>query len=383
MKRVIITENQREIMENFFIFEADEAKKKNIKDFSEKLGQEFSKSLKNAKVNTGLLLLFGKTDNENKIIEESVVTYGTIVVDVDELNNMLVLAIVSVDYTQNSGSPILEPKTLIGIPFQNSIVVTASSCRLNCLSVSNYNPESKEIKYGRNKLVPDFLTFEIHGDISVRRLPSNGDENQPNDTIDTDYEEVKTEPLNNEEIKAVFNKSEEVKAQLRNKRRNLIFKWDERIVQILKSAEFTPGLFNMNNFFFFPKGYAVMDDILSKYGAHVDRVSKEGHNEYLTGGNIKFKLIDDSIKDENGTDLLAKDKTLVGTINAKRNYIAVTNNANDEVIALFYGSNFKPRVNTEDLSVKAYLLPQGEDRLNYKKSLNNGNAVKISILNIN
>jgi hypothetical protein len=385
MKKVIITEEQRNLMESFFLFENDEQKKENLKDFGAKLGQEFSKALRDAKVNTGMVLVFGKTDKENKIVPESVVSYGTIVTKIDNLNHMLVLAVVSSEYTQNSGSAILQPKTLIGIPLEKPLLVHAATCKLSTMGVKDYDPDNDNgMRYDRPKFVPDFLTFENHGDLSIKRI---GDETEAGaqtgpeggetidvdyedvtgpeggETIDVDYEDVtdvpKPKALNPSEIKAVYSKEGAVKSLARDKTKNLIYQWDERLLQILRSAEFTPGLFRMDNFFFFPKGYAVMDDILSKYGMYVERKGGVATGEDNTKRGVEIKVLED-IVDKEGNILVHKNKKGEGVVIGRRNYISINTEDGINSIALVYEPRYKPQnfVNSS-IPVKPYFINVG------------------------
>lgn len=84
-----------------------------------------------------------------------------------------------------------------------------------------------------------------------------------------------------------------------------------QVDKILKSMEYTPGLFGMNNIFFFPKGFSAMDDILSKYGLSVDK-----HHHYYNDDEVVFKIIGE-IKDEN----FKKNTNIKGIINFENNII--------------------------------------------------------------
>ena len=61
--------------------------------------------------------------------------------------------------------------------------------------------------------------------------------------------------------------------------------YKRQVDKILKSMEYTPGLFGMNNIFFLPKGFSAMDDILSKYGLSVNR-----HNYHED--NVVFNILE-------------------------------------------------------------------------------------------
>jgi hypothetical protein len=405
MKKVIITESQKLVIENYLSeAEGDEQKKKSIKDFGIKLAQEFAKAMKTAKINTGVELYCGKTDKDNQVIEESIVSYGTIVANIDNLNHMLVLAVGGVEYTQNGGSAAFEPKMAFGIPFSNPIIVTANSCRLNCLTIANYDPENpNNMKYGRNKLLPDFLGFKLNGDLTVKRL--NGQEGATDngeDTIDADYEDVtnagqasntgkvtdtgeaKAErPLSKEETDAVGANEGPIKNRLRKQTGKFVEEWNARTLQLLKSAEFTPGLFFMNNFFFFPKGYAVMDDILAKYGMYVERARTQNNDDddvskTKTGRNVAFKL-DAEIKDENGEDVFPKKYGLKGINNRRMKYIAYEKAGAHEIVALAYGGA-QLAVNKK-IKVRAYLIDT-IDKFNTDTPLNNNQPFMIDITNI-
>lgn len=98
--------------------------------------------------------------------------------------------------------------------------------------------------------------------------------------------------------------------------------WMKSIDNILKSQIYEPGLFGMNNMFFFPKGFKAMDDILSKYGLSVKK------NEYsdIKTDTIIFKVIGASEK----SNLLNKE--IKGIINYKNDievkdlYFEIDNN---------------------------------------------------------
>lgn len=330
MKKLIITENQKMVIENHLLVEAgeDQGKKEKFQKLSERISAEFGAKLRQAKVNTGLTLIFGKTDDKSQIIEDSVVTYGTIVVKVDETNKMVLLAVGAVDYIQGA-IPKIPVKTVIAIPFEKPVLLGVS-CRLNMFMVTNYDPENDQNIGYQHKLVADFLTFEFHGDLKVKRLnPTPGEQPAPSEdpeTIDIDYTEAPGEqPLTNDEINAVYGQEGKIKNLGKTQSKRLVTLWNQRCLDILRSMEFEPAMFHMNNFFFFPRGYAVMDDILRKYGMKTPRDNK---------GSISIMVVGKPVGDKNNP-LLTNNKLLRGKI--KRGYIEslYTNNTGEKRIIIF------------------------------------------------
>lgn len=425
MKKVIITESQRDILEKFFIFEdengAPNDKKQKMQEFGQNLAKEFSAAMKKAKINTGINLLFGKTDNENQAIPESTASYTTLVVNVDELNHMLVLLIGGVAYTQGLGAGSLIVKSLVAIPFAKPIVMSASSCRLNCLSVEKYdatNPDN--MKYGKNKLVPDFLAFELTGDLSITRLPSHDDENQPNDngeeTVDADYTDVTNgepssdnvggansdttngatngatgekvtdvgeeakKPFTEEEINGANKKTDSFNSFATKNKEKMLFQWNKQIMDILKRAEFTPALFHMNNFFFFPKGYAVMDDILAKYGMYVDRVGKATDDEEGgkgKNGKVKFKVSKNITGTDNKSILIKQNEVKNAVNNPQGKFFEVVNKKSGDSIIFKY--DVPELIPNKPIQAKAYYVPKGGDKLDKTNPLNGGGNITINI----
>jgi len=148
--------------------------------------------------------------------------------------------------------------------------------------------------------------------------------------------------------------------------------WMKSIDKILTSQIYEPGLFGMDNMFFFPKGFKAMDSILSKYGLSV---KKNEYDDFKTD-TIVFKVIGASEK----STLLNKE--IKGVINYKNDievkdyYFEIDNN-----VELKKGAEIKAKLYTKTKTsslfrydVTIQILGFNKVKSDTKKPKNNDNS---------
>ena len=118
------------------------------------------------------------------------------------------------------------------------------------------------------------------------------------------------------------------KANLEKFKKDAEEKWFKGKDTIMKSMVFEPGFLGMNNFFFFPKGYIAMDDILKKYGLGVHNNSQP--DDGTDDSKIQFKLLGDDIKIPGTSEVLLAKKVgkdgYIGELDKEERVINYSNN---------------------------------------------------------
>ena len=122
--------------------------------------------------------------------------------------------------------------------------------------------------------------------------------------------------------------------------------WKKSVDKLLQQVEYQASLFGMNNFFFFPKGFAAMDDILKKYGLSVNK-RRRSESDF-----VLFKVLSKPKTQSS----LKKGGEVEGTIDHKNNievgklYIEVPDGQK-----IIKGEKFNVKVYSVTKSTKAFM----------------------------
>jgi len=208
--------------------------------------ETFISVLRTAKECDDITIWFGDVDKSNKWTAESIgiLSLRVLSIGADGIR-------VKIVHVKDSEGKIDATKDKVyAFKFDDCFNITkeGGSIKLYILETAA-DKEGDKMNFGRNFVIDKFLSFEI--------ISNNGNCKQGL----PDYNDI-TEKMAK--------------------------RWLAQVDKILKATEYTPGLFGMNNIFFFPKGFAAMDSILAKYGLKVDKKPTED--------KVVFNVLDKSKK---------------------------------------------------------------------------------------
>lgn len=337
-KKIIITEEQLKSLVSY-IKEADEEVEDDstvepegedkTRQILEEIQGEFIRNLSDAQIFDDIAFAFGDVDEEGVIIKDSlktvvlrVLSKGSLGVRAKLMNSSGIHFPKPTAGGEEEGAATVDDNVIILVDKNSFRIVKEKDDYVGQIGLKMVtgNKENGDEIYGSPHVFNDFLYTE--------KIPNGGDENSP---------------IQNEE---------ELKANVETKIPSF-----DKIDKTLTNTEFSPALFGMDNIFFYPKGFAAMDNILSKYGTSVNRGEKAKYISF----SIITGLKDTSLK--TGIDVKkAEIETLGGTTKFR---------IKDNVLELPEDAELK---DGEKIDVKVY----GTDRKG-KTSLFKGNAtIKIT-----
>ena len=313
MKRLIVTESQLENLQTYLISEATDKDRGAVGEFVKEVKQKFVSTITNASVGDFVEFIFGLVDEANKWVPTSISKSVFEIMELDGEN--VKLKFVAEGGNENNlnrqakigDTFMLYPKGTVGIHFRNR------AANVGFIPIID---DGKLGKLGTPIVIGEFITFII----------SPGG--------------VKTNP---EKL------AEKAEGQ-----------WSEEIEKFNKTMYFEPGMFGMDNFFFFPKGYAAMDKILSKYGLGVGRSDNT---------KVRFMVLDSDII--GGPEKLNKNAKYLGVMD--KDGKSFTRYGNDVDFVFFVdgqniatGGTFKLSVSYKEGGRPLTPIAQGEGKANIK-----------------
>lgn len=413
MKKIIITESQRDALEKF-ILEADNEKKTKIGELDKEFKNVTANVLKKAKIGQVISITVGKSDANNKLIKESVASYVALVRG--KTPNELILSLITTIGKPTYKIPV---KTDLGLFFNNSIITSMNGVRLNLSIITGLetvdHPEvgqseqpqaesiigdelldeaSKQKKIQRKApvaaikkikqlntanemkhkaiVINDLISIKTHQILNISGLQ---DELTAQTAADTQAQGVNQETgteapkvLGTEVVDSVVGQGDALKSKLSGEINKEIADWDAKLDNILKSMEFQPASMGMNNFLFFPKGYAAMDNILNKYHMPTPK------SRYKTSNaNSLIGITSNDVLGKDNSILLDKTKEYKCYHNTTSHYFAIDHE--DGKIMLKYKGVLDAK--NVEVPVEASFVPEGEP--NYNKGIKL-NPTKIKVI---
>jgi hypothetical protein len=230
MKKLILTEIQLDRLVSYLFeddnneeSEKDKKLREHKNDVYKRLKQEFNNSLKGLEMCDDVIIQFAKEDEDEKVIEGS--------------KSLLVLRITGINKKGLKFKVIKKFGADTGL-ILNQVYTFLYS---NLFNIGN---DGAYLKF-----------YTIDGGSKGREIEVDGFEI---------YKVVK----NSGNCKANTEDPELISKELGEQ-------WKQSVDDLFQKTEYEPGLFGMNNIFFFPKGFSAMDDILKKYGLGVKKEYKD------------------------------------------------------------------------------------------------------------
>jgi hypothetical protein len=265
MKKLILTETQLDYLKMFLLLE-ENGNEDGLKEFVKSIKNEFVSNIGKHNIGNYVTFAFGEVEKDGKWQSDGLQLITFKILDVEDGG------VVRLKFVTSEG-----PKTKIdGLP-EDSVLTLYSKGNFGF----HFSKQKPSVGFNVDKdiiKIPNFLSYII-----------------------TPKEE-KTTALAAAE-----------KAQSN---------WLEKNRAFNKKMIYEPSFLGMDNFFFFPRGYMAMDDILKKFGLNVDGI-----------GRMKIKIRNnDVVGDE---EFLRKNGEYSGVI--KNNKIIIP--SNDETFLFYIGKN--------------------------------------------
>lgn len=304
MKKLILTEKQLDRLVSY-LFEDDSDKDKKLK-ILEELRTEFNNALKEMSTCDDLILMFSDEKEKNKsiVVLRSMTLY----------DNGLKLKAIKIFGPQNS----IQKNGVYQVHFKDFFNIGGDGAWLKLYFLTETGEE------GETEITPVGVK-----DFKIYKIITNSN-NCKKDTA----------------------APEKIFAELDDT-------WKKAVDKLMQRTQYTPGLFGMNNIFFFPKGFAAMDDILKKYGLSVKKKD--------VGEKVTFKVL----SKPKTKSILRQGATIEGRIDHKNNielnklYLEVSNDGKieegAELEVSVYSTTTKSRAFLEKLNIEIIAVKRSND----------------------
>ena len=207
MKRIIITESQAKAIKKYLNEATDPAE-----EYAKEVEAEFISSLSSIKVGQKLALIFGKEGDDGAWVESELTIVTFIVSEINE--DELILKHIISKGKQTTLNRLGDKQRYI-LPIKGGFIFNGGNPYIKIGLEVNGKRDFANIQ--------NFLQFEI---------------------VDSDLD-----------VDSILDSTHA--------------KWEAIRKELMSKSEYEPSWFGMDNFFFYPKGFRVMDKIASKYGADI------------------------------------------------------------------------------------------------------------------